>query len=489
MIGNSKWLISGPGSRDIPPTTGDSRRERTFKSPGDCLQGDVAYPRPLFDIGPTEFHYKDPSCYRNERGMTYGMLVGPDQPPGHAPLMSTIQRIMFIHEAYGSDVPSGENVVAAVDAQVLRSVGFDVRSVTVTEDRQRLRSRISAGFTYLGNPRAVRSLRALVHDFQPDIVHIYNLFPRLSPLLLRLASDRPSSVVVQSLQNYRYVCPAGTLYRNGQVCRLCVTLSFAGPGIRYGCYRNSRASTVPIAISHALHRAAGTFSKPQIYIAASQFVKDVYVEAGFPESQIEARLNFAAPPQTTTRTRRTAQFSILFAARLTDEKGTLDVLEMAPSVTARGGVIEVAGTGPLAPELRAADRRGELRYLGRLDHFAVLERIARASAVLVPSRWPEPFGLTVAEAFARGVPVVAYRSGGIPEMVHHLRNGLLVETGNVTQLAEAVRLLLTNAKLRDTLSTGALDTYRTQLSKDVFVRRTLDIYERARQIKTLNAGG
>lgn len=338
-------------------------------------------------------------------------------------------RILVIHSRYLSGSVSGENRVVDDEAELLRSGGHDVHTWTpsVTEAGLGL---VRRALDVVWSRSAAEEVRSLVRDYRPDVVHYHNLFPALSPAVLRAVGETPS---VLTLHNYRLLCLPATFLRDGRVCESCLGRA-PWRGVMHGCYRGSVPASAAIATSLIVHRAADTFSRPDLYLAVSDFVRRKHIAGGFDPERIRVKPNFTWP----TLKREGAGEYFLFLGRLSAEKGLATVIEASRG---RGDSrIVVVGDGPDRQALHALAHPG-VEFRDAVDSAAVPEIVRRARALLVPSTWFEGAPRSLLEAYAAGVPVVASRIGGLPELVEDGVTGLLVDPNEPAKWADAMARL------------------------------------------------
>lgn len=266
-----------------------------------------------------------------------------------------------------------------------------------------------------------------------DVIHLHNSFPLISPSIL--AAARQSHVpVVATLHNYRLVCAAGTLLRDGLPCFECLRGSPL-PALTHSCYRDSRLATAPLAFSIGTHRALGTWQRGvDRFIVMSKFAQGIMMEAGLPAEQITIKPHFIPFP---ARVREGPGSYGLYLGRLSVEKGVSTLIEAwDPSL----GTLMIAGDGPLRRELeeQAAEHGESVRFLGSLDRSAALGLLLNARYLVNSSRAFETFGLSVVEAFAHGVPAVVPNQGVFPELVRDGENGFTFDPGDPLSLRRAL---------------------------------------------------
>jgi glycosyltransferase involved in cell wall biosynthesis len=281
--------------------------------------------------------------------------------------------------------------------------------------------------------------------------------------------------VIQTLHNFRPLCPAATFLRDGRPCEDCLG-RVPVPSVVHACYRSSRLATLPIAIKDTVHSAIGTWtSSVDTYITPSEFARSRYVKAGWPADRIVVKYNTAPDPGSS---QPSYDGGFLCLSRLYPEKGVDVLLDAWAEAFPDGGAqLRVVGSGELEAGLR---RRGEglngVEFTGQLPREEGMRLLSAARALVVPSRWYEVFPRIVAEAYALGVPVVASRIGSLAEIVHDGETGLLVEPGDAADLARALRRLAAAPDEARRLGEAARREYERHLTPRATVDRLLEIY-------------
>jgi glycosyltransferase involved in cell wall biosynthesis len=389
-------------------------------------------------------------------------------------------KVLLVHNRYRSAQPSGENAVVDDEAALLARAGCEVSRLEVESDeiatwpavkRATLPGRV------VWSRSGARLVREAIEETSPDVVHFHNTFPLLSPAALR-AARRAGPAVVQTLHNFRPLCPAGTFLRDGKVCEDCLG-HLPLPAVRHGCYRDSSAATVPLATMIAVHRAAGTWSRSvDAYVVPSEFTRGRYIAAGWDPELLELKPNTVVDPQLP---RTDARGGFVFLGRLSGEKGVDTLLRaFAEAFPAGEERLFVAGSGELEGELRtAAAGVPGVEFLGQLGPDEARRLVAGAQALVVPSRWYEVAPRVIVEAYALGTPVVASRLGSLAEVVEHERTGLVHACDSVPELASALRRLAADPQLRADLGRGAREAYEQKYAPGVVTERLLAIYRRA----------
>jgi glycosyltransferase involved in cell wall biosynthesis len=336
-------------------------------------------------------------------------------------------RILVLHSRYASGHLSGENRVVADEARLLEQAGHEVRVCAPSGEGLRGAGAARAGAQAIWSRAAAR----VVREFQPDVVHCHNLFPLLSPAVLRQA--RSEAPVVVTLHNYRLLCLPATFVRDGRSCEDCLGRA-PWRGAVYSCYRGSRAASAALAASLTLHRAIGSFDRVSLYLAVSDFVREKHIQAGFPGERIRVKPNFVWQAER----RRGPGDAFLYVGRLAPEKGIREFVEAWCAVPAP---LVVVGDGPEAERLRSSSPPNvELRPPVPPDEIPRL--LASARALVFPTLAYEGAPRAILEAFAAGVPVLARAVGAVPELVEDGVSGLLLSSFGAAEVAAAVERLL-----------------------------------------------
>jgi glycosyltransferase involved in cell wall biosynthesis len=347
-------------------------------------------------------------------------------------------KVLVVHNRYRSLFVSGENRVVEQEIDLLRRAGDTV--VPYVRDSDEI-----AGFgpferawlpaRVVWSPQDHRALQRLVARERPDVAHVHNSFPLISPSSIHALTTLRVPVVM-TLHNFRLFCANGLLFREGRPCEECLGSSPL-PGIVHGCYRGSRPATAPIALNIAAHRRLGTWSRVATFITLSSFARAKVIAGGLPAGRVVVKPNFVPAP---ARAREGPGSHFVFLGRLTPEKGA-DLLVSAWSATL--GTLMVAGDGPSRPELeaRAAVHGGTVRFLGVRSPSECGDLLRSARALVVPSRAYEGFPVAVVEAYAHGVPVIAPAHGAFPEVVQDGDTGLLYRSGDAADLRAQMRAL------------------------------------------------
>jgi glycosyltransferase involved in cell wall biosynthesis len=364
-------------------------------------------------------------------------------------------RIVIAHSRYLSS-SSGENQVVDDEARLLEQAGHEVtRWEPSPEPGDRL-SLLKTGVGAVWSTAATRHLRELLRETGADVLHCHNLYPTLSPAVLRVADDEHVAVVM-TLHNYRMLCLPANFLREGRVCEDCAG-HVPWRGVVHGCYRGSRLGSAAVSVSLTLHRGLRTFDRPQLFLAVSEFVRAKHLDAGWRADQVRVKANFAWPcPR-----RSGPGESFLFVGRLSPEKGLAHLLRAWHGVERP---LVVIGDGPEEDAMRRI-APSQVEFTGALPRDDVDEILGRSRALIVPSICFEGQPRTILEAYAAGVPVIASRIGGLPEVVEHEECGYLVDPDDDDAWRAAI-LRLGDDDRAEELGARAVELWRDRYSPEV----------------------
>ncbi|QES52755.1 glycosyl transferase [Streptomyces venezuelae] len=388
--------------------------------------------------------------------------------------------VLVVHNRYASAQPSGENKVVDQEVELLRAAGHRVEVFERRSDDIAARSlpaKAAVPLLVPWNPAVRAELAGQLRTERPDVVHVHNVFPLLSPAVLAACADADVPAVA-TLHNYTQVCPPGTLQRDGRPCTECVGRAPL-PAVRHGCYRNSRLATVPLAVSLSVNRRRW-WSGVERFLCISAAQREVLVRSGMPPERLAVKHNFVPEPGVG---RTGAGEHLLYLGRLAEAKGVRLLMAAWDEIAAGGGVgvpLVVAGAGPLEREVTAwAAGREDVRYVGLYDAAESREAVARSVAVVAPSTWLEAFGLVVVEAMAAGVPAVAAGHGAFTELVEDGVTGLLHRPGESGSLASCIRRIAAEPARNREMGRAARLRYEQGFSPAVGLERLVEEYRTA----------
>lgn len=384
--------------------------------------------------------------------------------------------VLLVHNHYR--YAGGEDAVLEAECRLLEGAGHRVSRYARHNDEIREfspRRRVALLWEATWSRISYREIRALVRRQRPDVVHVHNVVPLITPSVYYACRDERVPVV-QTLHNFRLLCPSALLLRNGRICEECPQHSLAR-SVRHACYRRSRVQTMAVARMLSVHRRMGTWqSKVDAYIALTRSCHRTFAQYGVPAGRLFVKPNFlASPPEPSSR----HQGFVLFLGRLSVEKGLHTLLRASQRF--RDIPLKIAGDGPLREELRCTAKANALEHVDLLGHRPAsecLDLLGAARFLVMPSEWYETFGLTLVEAFACGKPVVASRLGAMAELVEHGRTGLLFEPGNAQDLADKVRWMVENEDVAMEMGRNARAVFEEKYTAERNYEMLIGIYGR-----------
>lgn len=379
-----------------------------------------------------------------------------------------LPRVLVAHNRYQQR--GGEDAVVDSEVELLRSRGHAVHEYRRDNHDLATLAPASAARQTMWSGRTVADIERLVQEFRPDLVHVHNTFPLISPSIYWVAA-RHRLPVVQTLHNFRLVCPQGLMLRDDRPCEDCVG-HLPWRAVRHRCYRASAAQSAVLATMIAGHRALGTWErKITRYIALNEFCRERFVAGGLPAARVRVKPNFVDVPPPGDGPRQ----GLLFVGRLSVEKGVRVLADALHGAALREPVF-VAGSGPLEALLRGIPG---VQLLGNLAADEVYRRMRAARALVLPSIWYENFPRTLVEAWGCGLPVLASRLGAMQALVADGRTGRLFEPGDAGALRSALQWALEHPAELAGMGAAARAHYEDQLTGEANYRQLLALYREA----------
>ena len=383
-------------------------------------------------------------------------------------------RILLVHNRY--QYAGGEDVVFEAELNLLRDHGHDV--VEYREDNRELgnESKARIALKSIWSHQAAQKISLLLQSRTFDIAHFHNTWFRISPAVYYICR-RMGVPVVQTLHNFRLLCPTATFYRKGQVCEKCLNRTLAWPGILHACYRQSRVQSSVISTMLAFHRVRGTWnSQVNQYIALTQFARKKFKSGGIPEKKISVKPNFI---QIDPGKKGKFGDYALFVGRLVPEKGVQTLMQAWKKMSKIP--LKIAGTGPLLDKMKAYATQYELKsieFLGQQPHHRVISLMKKARLLIFPSVWYEGFPMTIVEAFACGLVVVTSKLGGMEEIIDNQRTGLHFSPADSNDLAMKIDWAWQHPERLIEIGNNARLEYETKFTCDANYKILIDIYKK-----------
>lgn len=356
------------------------------------------------------------------------------------------------------------NVLTAYDDALVPPINY--------EGQVSLRAQVAAARAIWFSDEARRRLARLLAESHPDVAHLHNIYHQLSPAILD-ALRQAGVPAVMTVHDYKLACPNYRLFTEGAPCTRCVGGSFHHAVI-HRCVKGSRSKSLVCAIENSLHRRTGAYDSIARFIAPSRFLRDILLRAGLPDSKL---LHWPNPVDLPPVPRSRDAGYILFCGRLAAEKGLWTLVRAAerlPKVEFR-----LTGEGPLRAELETWCLERSLyhiRFLGFVPPEDMPALMRGARCLVMPSEWYENSPMALLEALGHGVPVVASAIGGLPELIEHGQEGLLVPPGNHEALAEALAQLAADPAQAARMGWAARKRAERDHAPRPYLERLLELY-------------
>ena len=340
------------------------------------------------------------------------------------------QNILIVHNYY--QIPGGEDTVVANEKKMLEEHGHKVvlysRNNSEIKEMSKLQ-KLQLPFTTIFNPRTYKEIKQLIKKENIDVVHVHNTLNLISPAVY-YAARAMKVPVVQTIHNFRLLCPGATFYRDGHICEECVKYGLKC-AVKHGCYRDSRAQTLVCVISTMFHRFTGIYGKIN-YICLTEFNKGKLLQLKqIKENQVFVKPNFTYEP---VNKNEQGEF-YLFIGRIEEAKGIPILMEAFKKMPARH--LKIAGMGTMFEQYKK-QKTANIEFLGHLQRSKIQQLLRSTKAVVVTSQLYETFGMIVIEAFASGVPVIVGDIGNVGALVDDGINGIKFKYDSAESLIEAV---------------------------------------------------
>ena len=381
----------------------------------------------------------------------------------------------MVHDYYR--LRGGEDVSFESECDLLRSHGDEVLAVTKTnddihnlsiwDDIRYAKDTIWSGTTY-------DELSEKILNFRPDVVHCQNTFPLFSPSVYYVCKHH-AVPVVQTLRNYRLLCPNAEFFRDGHPCEDCIDWKFPLPGIVHACYRQSRPETAAVAAMLAYHHWCKTWEREvDIYITLTEFSRRKFIGRITDEEKIVVKPNFVQDPGKSDQMGDYA----LFVGRLSTEKGIAVLLSAWEKLSEIP--LTIIGNGPLYSDIqKRLITTNQIKLIDQLPHERVLDIVKNARMLIFPSEWYETFGRVIIEAYACGKPVIASDLGAGAELVHDGETGLLFHPGDSLDLTKKVRKLWNSPETLVQMGLNARAEYEAKYTPAKNYQQLMAIYQMA----------
>lgn len=387
-------------------------------------------------------------------------------------MLSSNIRCLLVHNRYQQQ--GGEDRVVEAEKKLLEQHGHEVRLFQVDNNNinglfDKVKIGVSATYSY----QRKQEISKEIESFKPDIVHVHNFFPQLTPSVYDACAEYHIPVI-QTLHNFRLICPGALLLRQKKTCELCVTGSPYN-AVLHKCYRNSIVQSLAVAKMVSYHRNNKTWSdKVTRFITLTEFSRDKFITSGFPSSRMTIKPNFIDDIDNISSTQNTLDHNTkpyaLFVGRLSEEKGVNILLDAWKNIPLD---LHIVGDGELDI---LSEQKNNIHFFGKLDHPTVQQQMRHAKILVMPSICFETFGMVIIEAFSQGLPVIASRLGAMKEIIEDGKTGFLFEPGNSRDLEKKVNNSLKNPEKIDKMRVNAREAYLEKYTPQKNYKILMKIY-------------
>ena len=374
-------------------------------------------------------------------------------------------KVLIVHNYYQN--PGGEDTVVANEKKLLEDNGHEV--ILYSRHNNELKTmgiihKILLPFTVIYNLRTIKEIKQIIKNNNIDIIHVHNTLSLISPSVYYIA--RKCGVpVIQTIHNYRFLCPGATLYRDGHICEDCIKKGL-GCAVKHGCYRGSKIQTLLCVISSLLHRATGIY-RGIYFIALTDFSRKKILEL----KQIDPEKVFVKPNftyETFGYAKNKHEDYYLFIGRIEEIKGVKLLLEAFRQMPEK--TIKFAGSGPLYEEVKRTATKNVI-FCGQLNRQQLAIQLSSAKAVIVPSQCYETFGMSIIESYAAHKPVVVGDIGNIASLVENGNTGIKFLYNSPEALIAALE------KVEDSMGENGYQKYINEFSPEANYKQLITIYD------------
>lgn len=390
-----------------------------------------------------------------------------------------MKKILIIHNSHRKGSSSGDDIVFKKEAELLTTHAHDVIRFNLFNDEFDASNAIKKLLIGLQIPWSISAFRMIEKVLSkecPDIVHIHNFFPLLSPSIY-YAIHSKGIPIVQTLHDFRFLCPMAFFMRNGFICEECKGGSFLR-SIKYGCFKNSKVQTIPVALMLKIHYMLNTFkNKIDAYICLTESQRKIFLDAGFDRNKLFLKPNLIDDTFTAGENKKGNY--VIFIGRIGVEKGLGTIIEAwkyLPDVP-----LKIIGDGPDAEKFNSLALNLNIKnidFLGYRPHNECMKILNKARFLVMPSICYETFGLTIVEAFSYFKPVIVSNMGAMADIVKDKITGLLFTPKNAKELANKITWLWNNSEECMKMGQNARTEYEAKYTPEKNYEMLMGIYQK-----------
>ena len=380
--------------------------------------------------------------------------------------------VLMAHNYY--KVPGGEDTVFHNEVKMLEKNGHKVTKYIRHNDEIKggVLSKLRLGIDTIFSFKTYKEVKKLIDENDIDIVHVHNTLPLISPSIYYAARAKKVAVV-QTIHNFRLLCPGATFTRNGEICEDCLSKGLE-QSLKHRCYRSSLAETFIMYIMLKFHRTIGTYNKIN-FIALTEFNKKKILNLVKDDSKVYIKSNFVEKRK---KEKRVLRDYFVYIGRLDKIKGINLLVESWKEIE-KSKKLYIIGTGPEIDNIKSfirTNRIDNIELLGHLNKEDAFNIIKNSIAVIVPSIWYEPFGMVIIESFSMGIPVIANEIGSIPYIVKDGVNGILTRPGDKKSIQNAINKLINDEIFNIALGNNAYSDFYDYYTDEINYKELENIY-------------
>ncbi len=388
------------------------------------------------------------------------------------------QNILIVHNYY--QIPGGEDTVVANEKKMLEEHGHKVILYSRNNAELKQMSKFQKLFlpiTTVFNPRTYKEIKKLIKIEDIEIVHVHNTLNLISPAVY-YAARAMKVPVVQTVHNFRLLCPGATFYRDGHICEDCVSKGLMC-AVKHNCYRNSKLQTLACVISTKIHRMTGIYGRIN-YICLTEFNKEKLLQLKqIKTDRVFVKPNFVEAPTDEIISYNKREDQFIFAGRLDKLKGIDILCDAWKQMGATAPKLIVCGTGPMEEWCRRFledNPKCNIELRGFVPNKEAKKLIANSKALILPTQWYEGFPMTIVEAYSVGTPVIGSDIGNVGDLIEEGAGGLKFNCRDSKSLINAVNLLSQNLLDGHEIS----DFYSKHYSSEANYNMIIKIYQTIR---------
>lgn len=381
-------------------------------------------------------------------------------------------KILIAHNQYKRR--GGEDAVVDNEFRMLTNHGHEVNKYLVTNDViGGFIDKVTSAINLSYSSRSKIEFDKCLDRYKPDIVHVHNLFPILTPSILDSCNQK-SVPVVMTLHNYRLICPSGLMTLNGKVCERCIVSGYHNAIINR-CYRKSLVGSYFVSRMVKNLKDQNVWAdKLSAMIFLTEFSKQKIIRSGITNKCMMVKPNFL--PSDDAINQANSRTKVLFIGRISVEKGVSLLLDAWSDDFVD---LEVIGDGPLLEIYKNKYKQENIFFSGQKDMVYINNQLSNTLFIVVPSTWYEGFPMVILEAFSKAVPVVCSDIGSLSEIVDNNVNGRHFKCGDYNDLNGVIRELLQDNKKVELLGNNAYQKYKKNYTEEVNYHTLMDIYTKA----------